>query len=139
MVKLLLSRKLIKAKKSSVKSSSASIDVIGHLMKPKAPESPTNKFLKTLVSRCSKACTAVTMLQFSHMVKQVLVSHVQSKVFLTFSPKVCSSCVCKTFSVANKQTSQKESQQQSESLTCKFTTKSLKISCQKTQKTTKYK
>lgn len=104
-------RKSTKVKLFFQKSPSISTDAIGPLMSPKAPESLTNKFSKTLVKKFLIICTMAIMLLFLLTVKQVLVSRAQFRVFPTLSLKDFFNCVSKMFLDASSKTNPKELQQ----------------------------
>ena len=80
MAKIYISKKSTTINQYCLKNNSPSIDVIGLSMKPKEPESPIKKFLKTLVNKSSKISIMDITLPYLHMVKQGQESHVQLKV-----------------------------------------------------------
>ena len=80
MVKHFTSNKSITIRLYCLKNSLDFIVAIGLSMIPKGPESLIRKSLKTLVNKCLRICTMVTMRQFLPMVKPVQESPVQFKV-----------------------------------------------------------
>ena len=139
MAKICISKKSITIKQYWHKNNSHFIDVIGHSMNPKEPESPIKKYLKILVNKCFKISTMDTTPPYLHMAKQGQESHVRLKVSQVYNPKVCYNCVFKMSSEGRNKTNQRTLQPLSEWHTWKFITKNLKISFLKIQKIMKFK
>lgn len=139
MVKHFTSNKSITIRLYYLKNSLDFIVAIGLSMIPKGPESLIRKSLKTLVNKCLRICTMVTMRQFLPMVKPVQESPVQFKVSQAQNQKDSCNYVSKMCSEEKNKTNQKMLQQLSESLICKFTMKNLKIFFQKIRKIIKQK
>lgn len=104
----------------SHKNNLDSIDVIGHLMSLKEPESPINKFLKTLVKKCFKTFIMDITPQYSLTDKQGQESLVQLRVSQVLNQKDCFKCVFKMYSEEKNKTNLKISPRPSESPTWKF-------------------
>lgn len=123
----------------SHKNNLDSIDVIGHLMSLKEPESPINKFLKTLVKKCFKTFIMDITPQYSLTDKQGQESLVQLRVSQVLNRKDCFKCVFKMYSEEKNKTNLKISLRPSESLTWKFIMKNSRISFLKIPKIIKCK
>ncbi len=80
MAKIYISNKSITINLYCLKNNLHFIDAIGHSTKPKEPESPTKKFLKTLVNKSFKISTMGITLPYLHMVKQGQENHAPLKV-----------------------------------------------------------